>query len=192
MPSRRIRPFQTPRRFVMPSVLSLLCMALLMAPDLWARRTPTQDHASLGISLAKQGKLPEAEQELREAVRVTPVVASYRAQLGSILGLQGMWSEALESFQKAIDLAPENLDFRRETAAVQWQLGLMSSAEKNLQYVLARHPDDSGSILLLGLVKERNGDYTSAAELLDSQFELVISQPDRTVALFNSVLRSGQ
>jgi tetratricopeptide (TPR) repeat protein len=41
-------------------------------------------------------------------------------------------------------------------------------------------------------VKERNGDYTSAAQLLDSQFELVISQPDRTVALFHSVVRSGQ
>jgi hypothetical protein len=80
MSSRGIRPFQIRRRFVMPSVLSLLCMALLMVHDLWARRAPTQDHASLGISLAKQGKLPEAEQELREAVRVTPVVALYRAQ----------------------------------------------------------------------------------------------------------------
>src|SRR5437773_3883276 len=95
MPSRRIRPFQIPRRFVMPSVLSLLCMALLMVHDLWARGTPTQDHASLGISLAKQGKLPEAEQELREAVRVTPVVALHRAQLGSILGLEGKWKEEI-------------------------------------------------------------------------------------------------
>jgi len=192
MSSRRIRPFQIPRRFVMPSVLSLLCMALLMVHDLWARGTPTQDHASLGISLAKQGKLPEAEQELREAVRVTPVVALYRAQLGSILGLEGKWKEALESFQKAIDLAPENLDFRRETAAVQWQLGLMASAEKNLHYVLAKHPGDSGAILLLGLVKERTADYAKAVELLDSQFELVIAQPDRTVALFHSIVQSGQ
>ena len=166
--------------------------ALLAVQNVRAQNLSAQTHASLGISLAREGKLPEAEQELREAVRVAPGVASYRAQLGSILGLQGKWKDALESFQKAIDLAPENLDFRRETAAVQWQLGLMSSAEKNLQYVLARHPDDPGAILLLGLVKERNGDYKAAAELLDSQFELVISQPDRTVVLFNSVVRSGQ
>jgi tetratricopeptide (TPR) repeat protein len=176
----------------MPSVIPLLLAALLAAQNVRAQSMSAQDHAGLGISLARDGKLPQAEQELREAVRVAVEVASYRAQLGSVLGLQGKWGEALESFQKAIDLAPENLDFRRETAAVQWQLGLMSSAEKNLQYVLARHHDDSGAILLLGLVKERNGDYASAAKLLDSQFELVISQPDRTVALFHSVVQSGQ
>ena len=176
----------------MPSVIALVFAAVLVMQNATAQNLPAQDHASLGISLAREGKLPEAEQELQEAVRVGPRVASFRAQLGSILGLQGKWKEALGSFQKAIDLAPENLDFRRETAAVQWQLGLTSSAEKNLQYVLARHPGDSGAILLLGLVKEKSGDYTGAAQLLDSQFELVISQPDRMVALFHSVVRSGQ
>ena len=176
----------------MSLVISLVLAVLLAVQNVPAQKAPSPDHAGLGISLAREGKLPEAEQELREAVRVTPTVALYRAQLGSVLGLQGKWKQALESFQKAIDLAPKNLDFRRETAAVQWQLGLMPSAEKNLQYVLARHPGDSGSILLLGLVKEKSGDFTTAAQLLDSQFNLVVSQPDRTVALFNALVRSGQ
>src|SRR5437879_4639986 len=165
---------------------------LLAVQTVSGQTSPAQDHASLGISLAKEGKLPEAEQELREAVRAAPAVATYCAQLASVLGLQGRWQDALESFQKAIDLAPENLDFRRETAAVQWQLGMMSSAERNLQYVLSRRPGDPGAILLLGLVRERTGDYASAAQLLDSQFELVISQPDRTVALFHSIVKGGQ
>jgi len=150
------------------------------------------DFATRGISSAKAGNLSQAEQELQQAVRIAPAVASYSAQLASILGLQGKWKPALESFEKAVALAPENLDFRRETAAVQWQLGLMSSAENNLQFVLVRHPDDPGAILLLGLVKERTGDYRKAAELLDSQFALVSSQPDRVVALFHSVLQSGE
>jgi tetratricopeptide (TPR) repeat protein len=136
--------------------------------------------------------LPEAEQELREAVHVAPEVALYRAQLASILGLQGKWREALESFQKAVDLDPTNINFRRETAAVQWQLGLMPSAEKNLRYVLEKHHGDPGAVLLLGLVSEKKGDYETAAQLLDSQFDQVISQPDRTVALFNSFVRTGQ
>jgi hypothetical protein len=51
-------------------------------------------------------------------------------------------------------------------------------------------PDESGAILLLGMVKERTGDYTSAAQLLDSQFELVTSQADRTVALFHSIVQA--
>jgi hypothetical protein len=92
-------------------------------------------------------------------VRLAPVVAPYRAQLGSILGLQGSGKRRWRSFQKAVDLDANDLNFRRETAAVQWQLGLMAPAEKNLQFVLTKHPGDSGAILLLGLVKEKTGEY---------------------------------
>ena len=192
MSLRNIGSLQISDTLVMPSFVSFLFAMLLAAQNVNVQNSPAQNHASLGLSLAREGKLAEAEQELREAVRAAPAVAPYRAQLGSILGLEGKWKEALESFQHAIDLAPEDINFRRETAAVEWQLGWMSSAEKNLQYVLARHPGDSGALLLLGLVKDRTGDYAQAAQLLDSQFELVISQPDRTVALFHSIVQSGQ
>jgi tetratricopeptide (TPR) repeat protein len=151
-----------------------------------------RDYAVRGISLAKEGNLAQAQQELEQAVRMSPQVALYRAQLASILGLQNKWQAALEAFQKAIDLAPDNLDFRREAAAVEWQLGLMPAAEKNLQFVLTRLPQDPGSTLLLGLVKEKAGDYSKAAELLDSQFTLVSSQADRVAAMFHSVVESGQ
>jgi len=151
-----------------------------------------RDYAVRGISLARDGNLAEAQQELEQAVKMAPEVALYRAQLASILGLQNRWQAALEAFQKAIDLATDNLDFRREAAAVQWQLGLMPAAEQNLQFVLTRQPQDPGSVLLLGLVKEKTGDYPKAAELLDSQFTLVSSQADRVAAMFHSVVESGQ
>ena len=170
----------------------LFPLLLLAAQAVRAQDSRAQDHASLGISLARVGRLAEAEDELDQAVRGAPRVAAYRAQLASILGLQGKWKEALRDFQKAVDLDPTNINFRREAAAVQWQLGLLTSAEKNLNYVLEKHSGDPGAVLLLGLVSEKKGDYHTAAQLLDSQFDQVISQPDRTVALFNSWVRSGQ
>jgi len=188
---RNVGPFQIRQRFGF-FLFAILFVLFFAVQNLAAQKLPGQDHATSGISLAKEGKLPEAEQELRTAVRAAPAIAQYRAQLASILGLQEKWKESLQSFQKAVALAPQNLDFRRETAAVQWQLGLMSSAEKNLNYVLEKHPNDPGSLLLLGLVNEKEGNYATAARLLDSQFDLVISQPERTVALFHSLIRSGQ
>lgn len=176
---------------IYPNVLRILAV-LLIAPTLGAQGVPAKDRAANGLSLARQGHLVDAERELRAAVSEAPSVAIYRAQLGSVLGLQNKWTEALECFQKSVQLAPENLDFRRETAAVQYQMGLMADAESNLGNILARRPRDAGSLLLLGLVKERTGDYAKAAELLDSQFELVAAQPDRTVALFHAVMASGQ
>jgi len=170
-----------------------LLLAVLLIPQIVdAETSSAQQYASRGISLAREGHLPEAEEELQKAVHVAPESASIRAQLGSILGLQGKWKEALANFQKAVELDPANINFRRETAAVQWQVGLMSEAATNLRYVLEKHPDDSGAILLLGLVKEATGDFITAAQLLDSQFELVVAHPDRTVALFHSVFQSGQ
>jgi tetratricopeptide (TPR) repeat protein len=174
------------------AALSGLIAVLLLNHNASAQETTAQEHGSLGIGLARQGKLTEAEQELREAVRMAPAVAGYRAQLASILGLLGKWNESLESFQHAIKLEPQNLDFRRETAAVQWQMGDMPAAEKNLEYVLETRPHDAGATLLLGLVKERTGEYAAAAELLDVQFASVISQPDRTVALFHAAVRVGR
>ena len=173
-----------------PTILGVLSI-FLITPAL-GQTVPAQDRATNGISLARQGNLVDAERELRAAVNEAPSIAVYRAQLGSVLGLLGKWNEALESFQKAIQLAPENLDFRRETAAVQWQMGLMPAAESNVHYVLEKRPDDPGALLLLGLVKEKTGDYAKAAQLLDSQFELVAAQPERTVALFHSLVETGQ
>src|SRR6202049_2942924 len=174
-----------------PTIVRFLSV-LLIAPTLGAQNVAVQDRATNGISLARQGKLADAERELRVVVSEAPSVAVYHAQLGSILGLQGKWKEALECFQKAIQLAPENLDFRRETAAVQWQLGVMPAAEANLHYVLEKRPGDPGALLLRGLVKEKTGDYAKPAQLLDSQFELVAAQPERTVALFHSLVETGQ
>jgi len=187
MSPRNLGPVETPNKLLVTAAAAAFLVMILAVQNIAAQNPAAQDHARRGISLIKEGKLSDAEVELRAAVLAAPAIATYRAQLGSVLGLEGKWKDALASFQKAVDLAPEDINFRRETAAVQWQLGLMSPAEKNLQYVLSKHPDDSGSILLLGLVKEKNGDYASAAQLLDSQFGLVVSNPERTVALSAAV-----
>jgi len=94
-----IGPLQISRRYGMPSIIPYLLAGLLAVQNVTAQNLPAQDHASRGISLAREGKLPEAELELRDAVHSAPGVASYRAQLGSILGLQEKWNEALEAFQ---------------------------------------------------------------------------------------------
>ena len=187
--SQNKRRSQILRRFTVLR-LSFVVFALLSVQAVVAQGAT--DLAATGISLARQGRLAEAEHDLRQAVQAAPAVAVYRAQLGSVLGLEEKWKQALASFQKAVDLEPTNINFRRETAAVQWQLGMLPSAEKNLEYVLKKKPDDGSSILLLGLVREKEGNYETAARLLDSQFNLVITQPDRTVAWFHSSVQSGQ
>ncbi len=150
-----------------------------------------QEHARRGLALAQAHNWPLAEQELQAAVAASPATALYRAQLASVLGLDGKWRESLKSFKRAVELEPANLNFRRETAAVQWQLGMYEDAEKNLDYVLQAQPADAGASVLLGLVRESQGQYREAGQLLDAQYDRVISQPDWTVALFEASLKNG-
>ena len=190
----RYTPFaQARRKSVTEFPILLVFLLNILSPTILAQNTmEAQAHASRGISFARSRNWPEAEQELKAAVRTAPSIAVYHAQLGSVLGLEGKWKESLTNFQKAVELDPANVGFRRETAAVQWHLGLMDSAEKNLKYILKKEPADPGATLLLGLVLDARGNYGDAARLLSSQFDLAVSQPDRTVGLFDSLVRSGQ
>ena len=70
MSARRIGTRNLPYKLVLPVAMALLMMRSLMAQDL----SQAQDHSRLGLSLARAGKLPEAEQELRKAVRAAPAV----------------------------------------------------------------------------------------------------------------------
>jgi tetratricopeptide (TPR) repeat protein len=178
--------------FLAKFVILLLCTSSLSHPSARAQNiADAESDAERGISFARSRNWAEAEQELRKAVSAAPAVALYRAQLGSILGLESKWSESLSYFQKAVDLDPANVGFRRETAAVQWQLGLMDAAERNVSYILKRQPNDPGANLLFGLIADARGDYVGAAALLGAQFDLAVSQPDRAIVFFHSLMRSG-
>ena len=176
-------PFaQARRKSVTEFPILLVFLLNILSPTILAQNTmEAQAHASRGISFARSRNWPEAEQELKAAVRTAPSIAVYHAQLGSVLGLEGKWKESLTNFQKAVELDPANVGFRRETAAVQWHLGLMDSAEKNLKYILKKEPADPGATLLLGLVLDARGNYGDAARLLSSQFDW--QSPSRTAQL---------
>ena len=150
-----------------------------------------QQHARQGIALAQAHDWAAAERELEAAVAAAPSTALYHAQLASVLGLEGKWRESLKNFEQAVALEPANLSYRRETAAVQWQLGQVNGAEKSLAYVLKAQPGDARSTVLLGLVRESQQRYSEAAALLDSQYDLTVSQPDWTVALFEASIKNG-
>ena len=68
MSLRNIGPLQISDRFVLPSVVPFLFAMLLAVQNVTAQNVSAQTHASLGISLAREGKLSEAEQEDRKSV----------------------------------------------------------------------------------------------------------------------------
>ena len=56
----------------------------------------------LGLILAKQGKLPQAEQELRAATTLDENYSEAYTFLGQVLENQGRWTEAIAAFRQAL------------------------------------------------------------------------------------------
>lgn len=177
------------RSWLVPAAMSCLLTAAYSQAD---PKSSAFDHSKIGLELARSGHLADAERELRQATNLQPHKAVFQAQLGSILGLEGHLELAAASFSTAVSLQPDNPDYRRELAAVQWQLRQFSEAEKNLRFLLQSHPQDHSAVMLLGMVRESEGGFEEAAQLLSSEFSLVLSRPERILALLHSDYGSGK
>jgi type IV pilus assembly protein PilF len=59
-------------------------------------------HYSLAHLYTRQGKFPQAEQELREVLAIDPEYSEAHNYLGQVLEAQGRWPEAVEEYRQAL------------------------------------------------------------------------------------------
>ena len=64
-------------------------------------------HYNLGIALHEKGKLEEAADAYREAIRIRPNFHQAHLNLGTVLQDQGKPAEAVAAYREAIRLVPE-------------------------------------------------------------------------------------
>ena len=146
----------------------------------------TESHAERGISLARAGKLEQAEAELRQAAALSPPDPEVLSSLATVLAMQGKLGESTEVFRKVLQINPADATARRYLAANLWQLHLYPEAKQNLEIVLKQKPDDDAAKLLLGMVSENMENYATAARMLGSVPREVQKQPQSIVALARS------
>ena len=63
-------------------------------------------HNYLGIALAQQGKLEQAEEHFKEALRPTPDQPLMHFNLGLLHQKQGRPEQAMEDFRRALQIDP--------------------------------------------------------------------------------------
>ena len=143
-------------------------------------------HIERGLSLARAGKLDQAEIELRQAATIAPSDPEALSSLATVLAMQNKLSESTEIFRKVIHISPTDVTARRYLAANLWQLHLYPEAKSNLEILLKQKPDDEPAKLLLGMVSENMGNYATAARLLGSVPYEVQKQPQSIAALARS------
>jgi tetratricopeptide (TPR) repeat protein len=84
--------------------------------------------SKLGVALAHQRRLGEAEQEFARAVSLDPRYAPAWSNLGNIYRETGRTEQALEAYQKAVDADPDYWIAHQNLGGLYKQLGRTSEA----------------------------------------------------------------
>jgi Flp pilus assembly protein TadD len=115
-------------------------------------RSAVEDPATLntlGMALSRQGRLPEAEGVLREALRLDPDLLDAKKSLGAVLCFGGRTSEGVALLQQVADARPKEVSLRLAIAHAHMQTGNLAAAEATLQEVLRVSPDHPAALQLL-------------------------------------------
>ncbi len=173
-------------RFFGVRLVLIVLTSLIGTPRAFTQQSEAESHLQRGLNFAQAGQLSSAEAELRQAAKSAPANPEVWSTLGTVLAMQQKLAESTAAFRQAVKLDPANLISRRYLAANLWQLHQYPEAKTNLQIILRAKPDDAAAKLLLGMVSENSGDYTSAARMLASVPEEVHKQPESIAALARS------
>ena len=159
--------------------------------DSWQNSEAAETHLDRGLQLAQAGELQAAESELRLAQRLKPADAEILSSLATVLAIEKKFEESTLLFERALQLDPADLRSRRHLAANLYQLHRYAEAGQNLKIVLKSEPADPQARIMLGMVSESTGDYSTAVAMLESFPALSREQPEAAMILAKSYYRIG-
>ncbi len=106
-------------------------------------KRPDNPRAQLnyGVLLAAEGRNPEAEAHLREALRLKEPVAKAHLDLGSILCSQGRFDEGVPHLERAIAINPELPAAHANLGEAYGALGRRAEAARQFAMAVEREPN---------------------------------------------------
>jgi tetratricopeptide (TPR) repeat protein len=133
-------------------VVGLALLTLDRNRDYWSEsriwqdtveKRPDNPRARLNYSvlLAAEGRYPEAEAHLREALRLKEPVAKAHQNLGSILCSQGRFEEGVPHLERAIALNPELSAAHANLGEAYGALGRRAQAARQFALAVEREPN---------------------------------------------------
>jgi len=120
-------------------------------------------HDSLGMALALEGRLDEAQKSLQRAIDLAPRGGQAYLNLGYLYSLQGKTEEAIAAYEKAIPLNPKLLpEIYNNLGLIYFQRGQMEKAETVLRKAVEIRPHFAPPYCNLGALHEKRGDLDGA------------------------------
>ena len=135
------------------------------------------EHCARGVRLAEQGRLDEAMESFREAMRLDRRLTAAHYNLGNALVAAGRGAEACAAYRSAIAIEPNfSLGFRNLGLAL-LETDDVDGAVRALRQAVELDPQDTGAVSSLAIALLRRGDLHDALAALERNFGRV---PNKT------------
>src|SRR6266571_4835514 len=117
---------------------------------------------SLGLALARHGKLAEAIAHYEQALRIKPDHSAAHTNWGDALAQQGKPAEAIEHYQQALHIKPENALAHNNWGVALLHQGRLDEAIEHFRQALIISPDFADAHTNWGFALTRQGHQAEA------------------------------
>lgn len=146
-------------------------------------------HYDLGAAYAKQGRLNEAINEYKTALKFKPDYASAHYNLGNAYAKQGRFDVAIGEYRTALIFNPNIADAHNNMGAIYYNHGCLNDAIKEYKAALILNPDLATAHNNLGTVYFNQGHIDEAIIEYKTAIRL---KPDYPTARKNLEIMSGK
>src|SRR5947199_111543 len=127
---------------------------------------------SLGLALARHGKLAEAVEHYEAALRLEPGYVDANYAWGNALARQGKLAEAIAHYEQALKTKPDHADAHSNMGAALVGQGKLAEAIEHYQQALRAKPDHADAHTNLGEALAQQGKLDEAIEHYRQALEL--------------------
>jgi tetratricopeptide (TPR) repeat protein len=146
------------------------------------QRAPADPNARLlfAETLARQGKLRPAEEQVVIASRLAPNESRIHGNLAQIYSAEKKWPEAQKEFDLALQIDPHNTTALAQLADFLKARNQSSQALARVQQYVAASPNDANGHLILGLVNLESKNFSTS----QTEFERAIQIDPNNIQAF--------
>jgi len=146
-------------------------------------------HSTLGVALARQGKLDEAIRHFTKAVRLEPSYADAHYSLGQAMAQQGKFDDAIRHFSAVLRLKPDNAEAHGYLGSIMFARGMLKQAAVHLSEAVRLDPNYADAHYNIGQVMFRQGKLDAAIRHFTRTVQL---KPDDAQAHYKLALTLAQ
>jgi len=146
-------------------------------------------HSTLGVAMARQGKLDEAIRHFTEAVRLNPGDIDAHYSLGQAMARQGKPDEAIRHFSAVLRLKPDHAEAHGYIGSIMFAGGMLKEAALHLSEAVRLDPNYADAHYNLGQVMFRQGKFDATISHLSQVIRL---KPDDAQAHYKLALALAQ